>query len=124
MRVVALALVLAAAACAQPTERRRLTGSFSYGFEHNRFSAGQPRDQDWCLAEESVELLSVQRPPRNELVGMELTIDAEISGPGRYGHMGLCTHEIRIRRIIERGEQYCPETPEVCASWARRDARD
>lgn len=100
MRIVVLALALAA--CGQPAEQRRLTGTFTYGFERNAFDAGQPRGEEWCLATDSVELLRVERPPRMERVTIGLTIDAEISPPGRYGHMGTCAREVRITRIVHR----------------------
>jgi hypothetical protein len=124
MRVVAFAFVLALVACGPPGERQRLTGTFTYGFEHNALEAGQPRQEAWCLAEESVELLGVERPPRNDRVGINLTIDAQISAPGRYGHMGMCAREVRITRIVERGEQYCLSSPEACAWQVSLDARD
>lgn len=123
MRIAALALALALTACAPPTERRQLTGTLSYGFEHNSFEPAAP-DESWCLAQESVQLLGVERPPRNVVVAVDLTIDAEISAPGRYGHMGMCTREVRIIEIIQRGEQYCPSSPEVCAWQATLNARD
>ena len=103
MRIVVLVLTLAA--CGQSAEQRRLTGTFTYGFEQNAFEAGQPHGEGWCLASESVELLGVERPPRMDRVTVDLTIDAKISPPGRYGHMGMCTREVRITRIVQRSQR-------------------
>jgi len=124
MRSIALALALALAACGPPIEQRRLTGRFTYGFEHNVFDAGQPRGEEWCLASHSVEMLGVERPPFNSIVAVNLTVDAQISPLGQYGHMGMCGREVLIRRIIERSEAYCPYSADLCARIEELAARD
>jgi hypothetical protein len=124
MRSVALALVLALAACGPAVEQRRLTARFTYGFEHNVFSAGQPRGEEWCLASRSVEMLGVERPPFNSVVAVDLTVDAEVSPPGQYGHMGMCAREVLITRIVERSQPYCPYSADLCARLEELAARD
>ena len=110
----AVALV-ALAACQAPAEHRRLTGTFTYGFEVNDFrELGKP-DQYWCLSSAGTELLNLERPPRMRSLSVDLTVEAEIGPPGRYGHLGTCAREVRIIRVIERGLPYCPYSRGLCA---------
>jgi hypothetical protein len=121
MRWALVLLVLSA--CQAPIEHRRITGAFTYGFEFNHFRETGQADANWCLSQESVEILGLGRPNR-WMVRVDIVADAEISAPGQYGHMGMCTREVRITRIIQKSEPYCALSAEACLQIEEIERRE
>ena len=68
------------------------------------FTTDDGRGPYWLVAE-GAAWDEINAPLRNSGGGpygrVRLVVEGELSAPGRYGHMGAYTHELRVTRVLE-----------------------
>lgn len=106
--IAAMSLISACAgAHAQP---QRWTGVYDFHFETASFRP-QGSEQNWWVVgadAEAQEALNAAIRTHARDGGpwgrVRLTIEGELSPPGRYGHMAAYDHEIQVTRVISAAD--------------------
>jgi hypothetical protein len=103
-RLFLIAIVgLALAACASAEPARRYSGTWDWHFETSSFAADAGEGPYWLHAEgQAWEDLNA--PFRAAGLGpwgqLRVVIQGELSQPGRYGHLGAYSRQLRVTRVI------------------------
>jgi hypothetical protein len=96
-------LGLALAACATAPSPQRYSGTWEWHFETSAFTTEDGQGPYWLVAE-GVAWDEINAPIRNSGRGpygqVHLVVEGELSAPGRYGHLGAYTNELRVTRVI------------------------
>lgn len=97
-------LGLALAACTTTPASQRYSGTWDWHFETSSFTTDDGRGPYWLVAE-GAAWDQINAPLRNSGRGpygrVHLVVEGELSAPGRHGHMGAYTHELRVTRVLE-----------------------
>jgi hypothetical protein len=109
MRLALLLLAASISACSAAPRTSRLSGTWEFGFEHNRFRAPhQTYEQGWgwCFDRDSPawDALFANHAGDFITVALEVEVEGVVSGPSPegsgYGHLGLCDREVNVTRVI------------------------
>ena len=97
-------LGLALSACASTPAPQRYSGVWDWHFETSSFTTDDGQGPWWLHAEgEAWERINA--PFAASGAGpwgrARLVVEGELSGPGRYGHLGAYQREFRVTRVIE-----------------------
>jgi hypothetical protein len=79
------------------------SGELDWHFETSSFVTNDGRGPWWLSADGAVwsdVVAPIQRGGGGPWGQVRLTVEAELSAPGRYGHMGAYEREIRVTRVI------------------------
>lgn len=107
MRRLFLAGALAAllTACAStPVGSQTYSGTWDWHFETSSFVTDDGAGPYWLSAEGSnwdQIVAPIQRSGGGPWGRVHLTVEAELSAPGQFGHLGAYEREIRVTRVIE-----------------------
>jgi hypothetical protein len=98
-----LALCLCACAGKAAQADNVYSGEWDWHFETSSFVTDDGAGPWWLSADGAV-WNDVTAPLQHSGAGpwgrVRLTVEAELSAPGRYGHMGAYEREIRVTRVI------------------------
>ncbi|MEJ0060987.1 MAG: hypothetical protein WDM79_16020 [Terricaulis sp.] len=102
---LALLLTTALSACAsRAAGAQTYSGTWDWSFETSSFVTDEGRGPWWLSAEGSSwdQLVApLQRSGGGPWGRVHVTVEATISEPGHYGHLGAYEREIRVTRVIE-----------------------
>ena len=102
--ILAGLLALPLAACATATGgAQTFSGEWEWSFETSAFRTEDGRGPWWLSAEGSAwddVIAPIQRSGGGPWGRVTLIVEARLSAPGRYGHMGAYEREIRVTRVI------------------------
>ena len=92
-------------ACASAAETpRQFSGTWDWSFETSAFRTDEGAGPYW-LSAEGQTWSQIVAPIESAGAGpwgrLHLVVEADLSAPGRYGHMGAYEREIRVTRVIE-----------------------
>lgn len=100
-----LAFAFLATACTTAAQPQRWTGAYVFHFETSAFHPDGSEEQ-WWVASANAEAASQLRaalhtdaagPPWGEA---RVTLEGNLSAPGRWGHLGAYAHELSVTRVI------------------------
>jgi hypothetical protein len=101
MRVVGAALLAATlSGAARPSAPERLQGYFTVRWEEQSFRpcGGSER---WWVSDPGPLLRRYRELVQGEYGTVYVTVQAEVSDPGRFGHLGMFPRTIAVREVIE-----------------------
>jgi len=99
-----IGLVLAACASAARVRAERFEGDWSGHFETSSFTTDDGRGPWWLSGDGAVwDALNapLARAGRGPWGRLHIVVEAELSPPGAFGHLGVYERELRVTRVIE-----------------------
>jgi hypothetical protein len=93
---------LTACASTAPPPPHLYSGEWEFHFETSSFVTDDGEGPYWLVGDEVWPRLTA---PLNEAGGpwgrLHIVVEGELSEPGRYGHMGAYSRQLRVTRVIE-----------------------
>lgn len=85
-----------------PSGAQRFKGTFDFHFETSSFMSEDGQGPYWLSGEGDVwpQLTAPFRSTGRPWGELAVEIEGELSAPGRYGHMGAYTRELRVTRVL------------------------
>jgi hypothetical protein len=105
MKTILLVVLFGLAACVTtPAQQaQRYSGTLYWSFETSAFRTDDGQGPYW-LSSETVwpqVVAPLQQAGRGPYGRVHLVVEGDLSPPGRYGHLGAYSNELRVTRVIE-----------------------